>query len=63
MRRLIASLFAFAGILAGRIASPDYDDIEFFNAAEDAIDAADEFHMAWSMRTKPWKATRGSAQS
>ena len=53
MRRLITSLFAFAGILSGRIASPDYEDVEFITAAEDAIDAADCFLRTWKDRGRP----------
>ncbi len=47
LRLFIASLFAYSGILAGRIASPNTEWVEWRQAADDAIEAAREFSSAW----------------
>ncbi len=51
MLHLLASLFAFTGLLAGRIANPDREDfIEWRTVAEDAISAGKEWTEAWKER-------------
>ena len=53
-----ASLFAFAGILSGRIASSDeqHEWVAWSDVATDSIEAGKEFIVAWGDR----KGKRGS---
>ena len=48
----VASLFAFAGVLSGRIASSDeqHEWVAWSDVATDAIDAGREFLKAWKDR-------------
>lgn len=51
MTGYLASLFAFAGLLAGRIASPgDAEWVGWRDAADDSIIAGQEWADAWRER-------------
>lgn len=50
MLKLFASLAAFAGILAGRIASSEVDWVGWRETADDAIEAGEEFCKAWKKK-------------
>lgn len=50
MKLFIVSLFAFTGLLAGRIASLNCDWVGWGATAKDAIEAGEEFLREWSAR-------------
>jgi hypothetical protein len=51
MTEFLASLAAFAGLLAGRLARQD-DFIEWYGVAEEAIEAGGQFARAWKERVR-----------
>ena len=48
MKLFIVSLFAFTGLLAGRIASVNCEWVEWGDTAKDAIAGAGEFLGVWA---------------